>query len=139
MTAIAQVGTRTYLKTQGDFGVITRPTFLGLQSTSPVIQLDDGSYVAYAGKPALQEVVPVDTGKNFSDEPVQIPLDVRTVGTQQLTAAGIDPAVQTAMFENFLKLPKAQREDLSQKWVAAASASAADQQKFIGDMIKALS
>jgi hypothetical protein len=138
-SSVASIGERTYLKTADNFGIITRPNFLGLKSLSPVIQLDDGSLVAYAGEPALQEIIPVSTGKNYSDESVSIPLDVKTVGTEQLTSAGIDPAVQTKMFENFIKLDKSKREEYSQKWIAAASASPADQQKFIQAMVAALS
>lgn len=134
---VIEVGARAYVKSADNFGQISRPSFLGLK-TAPVIQLDDGSFVGVAGQPALTDVVPVSTGKNYSNETVTLPLDVKIVGTETLTAMNIPAPHQTAMFDAFLKLPKETRQEYAAAWTAVSAGSDADKKAFVDKMIAAL-
>lgn len=132
-----QIGERTYIKSFDNFGQVSRPTFLGLKN-APVVQLDDGSFVGMAGDSALKDVVPTATGKNFSDETVSVPLDVKTVGTSTLTSMSIPADKQTLMFEKFVKLPKTMRTDYAAQWSAVSTGTDADKKAFVDKMVAAL-
>jgi hypothetical protein len=137
MTVTIDVGSRAYVKSFDNFGQISRPTFLGLVN-APVVQLDDGSFVGMAGKSALEDVVPTSTGKNYSDQTVVLPLDVKTVGTATLTGLNIPADKQTLMFEKFVKLPKDQRTALADQWIAVSTGTDADKKAFVDKMVAAL-
>jgi hypothetical protein len=131
-------GTRTFVAgSVGDFGNVERTSFLGFKN-SPVIVLDNGQKVALAGTDALKNVVIADTQKNLLDEDYDVPLDVRTVGVETMTAMGIDPVIQAKMFQNFLKLDKSHKDQFTQAWTDVASKSQDDQRKFVDDMIAQL-
>lgn len=132
------IGDRAYVAGNVDsFGQFTRPSFLGLKN-APVLQMDDGTLVGVAGQNALTQVVPVSTGKNFNDEAVTLPLDVKTVGTETLTGMNIPADKQTAMFTAFQQLPKEEREALAGQWTAVSAGSDADKKAFVDKMIATL-
>lgn len=137
-TLMIPVGTRTYVQNVDGFGAVLRPSFLGLKD-APVIEMDDGSLVAYAGAPVLSEIVPVATGKSLDDKTVSVPLDVKTVGTDTLNAMGIDAAVQAQMFQKFLKLPKTNRQGYADQWTAVSGGTADQKKQFVDAMVLALS
>lgn len=134
---IIDVGARAYVKGFDDYGLVARTSFLGLKD-APVIQLDDGTYVGMAGGPVRTDIVPVATGKSLDDQPATLPLDVKTVGTETLTAMGIDPAQQTAMFQAFTKLPKATRVEYSDRWLTVSQGTEEEKAAFVQDMIATL-
>src|SRR6476646_2317109 len=132
-------GLRTYVAAPeiSDFGTIERTSFLGL-TNAPVITLDDGRKVGLAGTDALKHVVPVNTGKNLMDETIEVPLDVRTVGIQVMTAMSYSAETQATMFENFVKLPKSQRDEYAGLWLTVKDKTPEEQKTFVEDMIAAL-
>lgn len=133
------VGQRSFVPSMNDFGVISRPSFLGLVN-APVVVLDDGTEMGIAGENLMTDLVSCSSCKNFNDETVTVPLDVKIVGIDTLTAMGVAPDVQTTMFAHWRsQLTDAQRADYSQQWIAASTASPADQKTFVDSMIAALS
>lgn len=133
------VGKRTYIPFAKDFGNIERPSFLGLVN-APVLTMDDGTLIGLAGQNVLTELVPTDTKTNFLNEPVDVPLDVKVVGTQTLTEMGIAADVQATMFTNWrTKLTDAQRTDYTNQWMQASAGTPDQQKAFVDGMISELS
>lgn len=133
------VGERSFVPSVNDFGVISRSSFLGLVN-APVVTLDDGSQMGIAGQAVMSDIVSASTKKNFDNVTVAVPLDVRTIGIDTLTAMGITNEVQAVMFGKWrTQLTDAQREAYNQQWITASTSSPADQKTFVDGMIAALS
>ena len=133
-------GDRTFVTALNDFGTVTYTSFLGL-SMAPVITTDDGTKIGIAGQNAMEQIVPTATGENLLGDPVAVPIDVKMVGIQQLTEAGIAPDVQAAMFSNWrANFTAAQRAVYTEQWSSViAQGSAADQALFVEGMVALLS
>jgi hypothetical protein len=134
---VINVGDRTYIPVQQDFGTINRPSFLGLKD-APVVLMDDNTLVGFAGQHALQDVVPVATGKNFADEPVPVPLDVRIVGIDVMNKLSIASETQAAMFIAFRKLSQTDKKALTDQWEAANAGTDQNKADFVNAMIAQL-
>lgn len=133
------VGGRAFVPAHGQFADVVRTDFLGLKD-SPVVHMDDGTMVAFAGQRVLTDLVDKDTGKNGLDESVALPLDVKVVGIGALTGFGVDPATQTAMFAQWMTaLTPDQRATYTQQWEAALAAGGDQLTQFLSGMVAALS
>ena len=133
------VGTRTYIPSNEGFGSVSRTSFLGLKN-SPVVTMDDGSVIALAGQAALKDVVPTATKKNALNEEVNLPLDIRVVGIDLLTAHGVDADTQALMFSNYItKLSKAQRAQYTAAFDNIDQSDPAKLTEFLDNMVATMS
>lgn len=130
-----QVGDRAFLKDSGIFGDVQRTTVLGL-ANCPVVQRDDGEVYAFLGS-ATTEVVNKQTGSDGKST-VEVPVDVRLVGIDLLTAHGTPADVQTRMFDNFIALPRAQRDAMAASFKQVNPADSTALGKFLDNMVAAL-
>jgi len=133
------VGDRSFVPSVKDYGVISRKSFLGLVN-APVLTLDDGTQMGIAGKSVMTDVVSAATGKSLDNVTVALPLDVRTIGIDTLTAMGITSEVQATMFGNWrTQLTDAQREAFNQQWMTASTGTPTEKKAFVDKMIASLS
>lgn len=103
-TPLVAPGTRAFVKEVEDCGTVQRTNLLGLSNT-PVVVLNDGSARAYAGQRRAQVVNPELKKDILGTLFVDIPLDVFSVGEQQLTAFGVPVEKQRAIFVKWRGLP----------------------------------
>jgi DNA polymerase II small subunit/DNA polymerase delta subunit B len=137
-TQTVNVGERTFIPANDDFGNVARTSFLGLKDAY-VITMDDGTQIGLAGDTVKTDLVPTATKKTLDNADVTVPLDVRIVGIDALTAAGVASDIQATMFDKFRKLDKATKQQYSNQWIAASAGTAQQQQDFITAMIQQLS
>lgn len=131
-------GARAFVKEVEDFGTVQRTNLLGLSNT-PVVVLDDGSASAYAGQ-RRAEVVNTELkkdvlGNTFED----VPLDVFAVGAQQLTAFGVPPEKQRAIFAKWRTLPADQKQAFISQWEEVDENDQAELNAFLQQMVDHLS
>lgn len=123
----------------GQFADVVRTNFLGLKDC-PVVRMDDGRIVGYAGPKVQTDLVDKVTGKNGLDQAVALPLDVKIVGVDALTQFGVTPEVQTAMFTRWMTVLTAQQKaDYTAQWEAALAAGGTQLSEFLSGMVAALS
>lgn len=139
MSTSVTAGERTYLTGNADFGTVQRVSFLGLK-LAPVVKTDGNITIGLAGTRALQQVVPVSTGCNLLNEAVVVPLDVRMVGMDKLTAAGVPAATQALMFSNWRTLLTAEQKLVyADHWDSVIkNSSLEDQAAFVASMVDLL-
>lgn len=138
MAAIIQPADRTYIPNKEEFGYVKRTNLLGL-SNAPVIELDDGKLIAFAGAAVKSNVVLTATGKNLNDEVVELPLDIRVVGIQVMDSLGINKDTQSAMFSKYITLDRTVKQSLTDQYNAAkASGLQEDISAFVNRMITEL-
>ena len=131
-------GTRAFLKSVNDFGTVQRTNLLGLQN-SPVVVLDDGTAVAFAGGRRV-EVVDVAGKVDVLGNPVPfIPSDVFRVGAVQLTEFGVPEAQQTEIFKRWRQVPDAQKQEFVRQWESLDTANTASLNAFLQMMVDELS
>lgn len=95
------IGQRAFVKSKSEFGSNRRDNLLGL-SSSAVVQMDDGSYLGFAGTEAKVELVNAATKLDGEDQSVEIPLDFRWAGYAILTSLGVPEDQQLALFTRFM-------------------------------------
>lgn len=134
MAQVAE-GDRAYLKSSGLFGDVKRTNLLNLPH-SPVLLRDDGQLVAFAGE-AVHEVVNKATASD-GIESVTVPVDVRLVGIQLLTQTGVSAEIQAAMFDNYVKLTKEQRDTYVAAFEAVDQSKPAEVKAFLQSMVQGL-
>jgi len=134
MAQVAQ-GDRAYLKSSGLFGDVTRTNLLNL-ANSPVLLRDDGVQVAFAGDETHEVVNKVTASDGVGS--VTVPVDVRLVGVQLLTQAGVSAATQATMFDNFVKLTKGERDTYVAAFEAVDQSKPDEVRAFLNSMVQGL-
>lgn len=132
-TVIAN-GARAFVKEAQDFGTVQRTNLLGLTNT-PVILMDDGTAKAYAGH-RRAEVVNAGLKKDvLGNDFVDVPLDVFTVGLEQLTAFGVPAETQTNIFKKWRSLPSDQKQAFIAQWEQVDPNDSAELNAFLQQMV----
>ncbi|GAQ92885.1 alpha/beta-Hydrolases superfamily protein [Klebsormidium nitens] len=133
-TPLVAPGTRAFVREVEDFGTVQRTNLLGLSNT-PVVVLDDGSARAYAGQRRAQVVNPElkkdVLGNSFED----IPLDVFSVGEQQLTVFGVPAEKQRVIFAKWRGLPADQKQAFIAQWEEVDEDNQAELNAFLQQMV----
>ncbi|KAG5188950.1 hypothetical protein JKP88DRAFT_287033 [Tribonema minus] len=130
-------GARAYIKPDDFYGDVVRTTVLNL-ANSPVVQRDDGKLRAFMGQ-EVAEVVNKETKSDGVETVDDLPLDVRMVGIELMSAMGIPQETQALMFNNWLsKLTKEQRTAYTTQFAAVDTNDAAAVGAFITAMTAAL-
>jgi hypothetical protein len=139
---IPAVGVRAYVPDLGFFGTLSRRSILGIQQ-SAALALDDSTNYAVFGQQHLNNntVVTTDTFTDSSGKIQVTPMDVRTVGIQQLTAMDIPQDVQATMFTNWItKLTPEARDQYAAAWLSTAlKGTEQDKISFVNAMVFGLS
>lgn len=130
--------TRAYTVDKRIYGDVVRRNTLGLQTFSPTIQLDDGSYVAYFGFDALDKVADPQSKKALDGDTVDVPMDVRTVGNQYLTLLGIPAKSQEAAMKKWLSLLEDVRNGYIAQWESLDKSDSAAVNAFAGGLYTTL-
>lgn len=112
-------GDRTYVSESDSYGYVSRTTFLGLKTISPVIEMDDGTLSGVCGQNAKDKVFNKTSGKNGNDEVVELPIDVREVGPELLGSIGVSEVDRSVLFEKFMALPKDVRQVKLEEWIVS--------------------
>lgn len=129
-------GDRAYVKSDGLYGEVTRTNVLNLPH-APLVLKDSGKYEAFFG-PRTTEVVNKSTASDGITT-IELPVDVKLVGIDLLTAHGTDAATQTLMFENFVnKLTRAQRDQYAAAFKQVDPTNAQSLSAFLDSMIQTL-
>ena len=110
-------GDRIFLVNTDSHAEVLRESILGFTS-SVATECDDNIIRMYCGSD-MNNVVNSTTGKDFSGEDIDVPVDVREIGPAVLTSLGISTDQQTALFQKFMVLPKATRREQLSGWAAA--------------------
>lgn len=134
MAQVSQ-GDRAYLKSSGLFAEVTRTNLLNLRD-SPVLLRDDGQLVAFAGD-ATHEVVNKSTASDGVGS-VTVPVDVRVIGIHLLTQAGVSAETQASMFNNFVRLPKSERDTYVAAFEAVDQSKPEEVRAFLNNMVQGL-
>ena len=138
MSAIeVTVGARTYLQDVETFGNIQRTSVLGL-ANSPVIGLDTGRSVAYFGAQRTKVVDAVEQKDIATGTSVAVPLDVKTVGYEQLTQLGVPADQQTAALLKWDQLSADARATHISQWLAVDKTDTSAVTTFVTDLMSIL-
>lgn len=138
MTTFFNVGERVFDATKNEYGTVVRNNLLGLKDC-PVIVLDNDSLRGFAGTRRDEDVVLPSTGKTVSGSAIELPLDVRTIGNEELIAYGVDESVRTAMFAQFRALPAATQQSYVDQWNSVDKSDETALHAFLDGMLAALS
>jgi hypothetical protein len=132
-----QPGARLYAQDAAQYGDAVRANMLGLSNT-PAIALDGGATVAYFGTDRAKVVDAVKKKKITDGTTVSLPLDVKTVGKDQLNALGIPAAQQESMFSKWIALSDSQRSDFLAAWNRLDKSNADEVRQFVQSMVEQL-
>jgi hypothetical protein len=139
MPPYVQPEARLFAADIAEFGTIRRTNVLGCK-LSPAIEvvLDNGLRTAYIGTNVLRNVVDPNTGTTALGETFELPLDVKFVGYQYLTAMNVPDAAQEALFAKWRSLPQEQQRLFSAQWFALDKSDPANVQTFVTGMVALL-
>lgn len=122
---------RAYVLDKAQYGNVERPNTLRLSTYAPTLSLDDGSKRAYFGKFALQKVADPEAQKTLEGDSVQIPMDVKLVGYQYLTALGVPAEAQQSAMAKWMSLPQASQLSYISTWESLDKSDAAAVNSFV--------
>lgn len=113
-TLHVSTGDRTYLPGKDVFADVTRDHVLGL-GKGCVVRSDDGRLRAFCGGNA-STVVAKGSGLDGDGNAVAVPTDVKAVGPGILTQFGVTASDQVALFQKFIVLEPAVRNEKAALW-----------------------
>jgi hypothetical protein len=115
-----QKDARTYTLDQQQYASVRRTNVLGCKKSVFVeVLMDDNTYRAYAGNYADTHTVNLATKATGAGIIVDaLPMDVKDVGYQYLTAMNISAEQQIAMLAAWRSLPKDTQETYTAQWAA---------------------